>query len=71
MNWVSVLLSSITAGVIAGGGIIVTLSTSTETISNMQWTIAVTTALIAAGKDARTYIAEPPKNAATPTDTHN
>jgi len=62
MNWVSVLLSSITAGVIAGGGIVVTLSTSTETITSTQWTIAAITALMAASKDIKTYLAEPPKN---------
>ena len=58
--YAKLIASSVTAGIIAGGGAILASIAEGGTISQTAIIIAVVTGLVAAAKDLRTYIADSP-----------
>jgi len=60
------LLSAGTQFIIAGGGAFLVAVTAESDISLKSAVVALMTGLVAAGKDARTYIADLPRDAGTP-----
>lgn len=60
------LLSAGTQFIIAGGGAFLVAVTAESDISLTSAVVALMTGLVAAGKDARTYIADLPRDAGPP-----
>lgn len=56
------ILSAVTQFIITAGGALLVAVTAESAISVTSVIVAVTTGLVAAGKDARTYIADLPKD---------